>query len=262
MLSTSRRQPEHHPWRRATLAWFLIIACSSAAFANGAPGTASGVGGSLCQPWLALRPCAVAARGEGLSTGLAAGRKLPRRGGKVHQENRQLVRSGSGRTGSRAPWGKNGWKAESAPNSPLPGHQQLESEMSGLFHRALKVGESRQAAWEVLHPRGARSRLPTARNASKDTQSQGGLLQARQKLLTHGAQPLWGNANRSVPQPERTRQTTLIPVKPPGTLHPGISLKGCPTQRFPSILPRCPVDEMGHTGPQPWTLSGHEGCGR
>lgn len=106
-------------------------------------------------------------------------------------------------------------------------------------------------AWEVLHPWGTHSRLPTTHNASKDTQSRGGLLQARQKPLTHGAQPLWGNTLPSVSQPEWYRQTTLTPVKSPSALQPGISLKGRPAQCFPNILSQCPVDEMGPTGPQP-----------
>lgn len=166
------------------------------------------------------------------------------------------MHSGSGRTGSRAPWGKKGWKAESVPNSPLPGQKQLESEMRGLFHRAPKAGESQRAAWEVLHPQGTHSRLPTACNASRDVQSRGGLLQVWQKPLTHGAQPLWVNTILSIPQPEQTRQTTLTPVKPPSAWQPGISLKGCPAS-FPSAQ----LTRWGTQDPNPATPSHHEGCG-
>lgn len=160
------------------------------------------------------------------------------------------MRSGSGRTGSLAWWGKKGWEAESAPNSPLTGHKRLKSEMSGLFHGVPKAEESRQVAWEVLHPQGTCPRLPTPRIASKDMQSQGGLLQARQKPLTHGAWPLWGNAIWFIPQLELTRQTALTPVKLLSTLQPSASLKGCLAQCFPSILPQCSFDEMGHMRPQ------------
>lgn len=96
---------------------------------------------ALSAAWHWAHSQRLAARGGGLSTGLAAGRKLPQRGGKVHRENRQLVCSSSGRTGLSAPWGKKDWEAESALNSPLPGHKQ-QDEQAGRFPEPRRQGKA------------------------------------------------------------------------------------------------------------------------
>ena len=102
--------------------------------------------------------------------------------------------------------------------------------------------------------------LPTARNASKDTQSRGGGL--LQELPTRGARPIWGDTLPSVPQPERSGQTPRTPVKPPRTPLLGISLGGCPAQRYPAILPQTPSTRRGTRDPNPATVSSHGGRGR
>lgn len=155
-------------------------------------------GGSPCQPWLFPPPGAGHASRDRLQGEEGFHPAWQPAGSFSVGEVKFTRKAGSGRTGSCASWGKKGWKAESALNSPLPAHQQLEKwDVTG----SPEGREKPRRVWEVLHPQGTLSRLPTTHKASQDMQPQGGLVE---KPLRHGARPLWGSAIPPVPQPART----------------------------------------------------------
>lgn len=222
------------PQGKSTPSWFLDCHLQLSCF--GSWGSWDPSGGSLCQPWLFPPPGAGHAsrhwlkREEGFHPAWQPAGSFP------VGEVKFTRNTGSGRTGLCASWGKKGWRAESALNSPLPAHQQL-GKWDVCYSEPRRQG---RRVWEVLHPQGTRSRLPTTHNTSKDIAATG---RTRGETANTRSTAALGQRHPACP----TASTDLTNHSPPRERQPGIS---------PASLA---ADGMKHTG-RPG-LGSHEGCG-
>lgn len=118
--------------------------------------------------------------------------------------------------------------------------QRTSSLRSGMFVTGSPEGrEKPRRVWEVLHPQGTRSRLPTTHTTSKDIAATG---RTRGETANTRSTATLGQRHAACP----TASTDLTNHSPPRELQPGIS---------PASL----ADEMEHTGHP--GLGSHEGCG-